>query len=169
MDEEFKIKLLVLYPNFDKVTGPYLRKDGRKHICLNNSKLSNGNSNKTKTISYPKALVEVRDGRLLLPNETVDHDDQDFTNDRLDNLIIRDRVDHIKLDVKRRAEVQAQCVNCKTNFQLTRYQLNSNKAGPFCSRRCSGLYGTEVQYKNKTKLNRVSIDADYFTMKTKSL
>ena len=37
MDLEFKAKLLLLYPDFDKVTGPYPRKDGRKHVVLNNS------------------------------------------------------------------------------------------------------------------------------------
>lgn len=147
MDDEFKEKLLALYPDFNKVTGPYLRKDGRKHICLNNTNLPNTHPAKRKTISYPKALVEVRDNRLLLPNETVDHNDLDFTNDCLTNLVIRDRVDHIKIDALRRANVEAECLECKTKFMLSRTQLysKSKKAGPFCSRSCSGLYGAKVQ------------------------
>ena len=42
VDLEFKAKLLKLYPSFDRVTGPYVRKDGRKHLCLNNTTLSKG-------------------------------------------------------------------------------------------------------------------------------
>lgn len=82
----------MLYPLFDKVTGPYTRSDGRKHLCLNNSKLSKGDPNKTRTLSYPKALVEVREGRLLADNETADHIDEDFTNDDLNNLQILTRI-----------------------------------------------------------------------------
>ena len=39
MTETFIQKLLKLYPEFDKVNGPYTRKDGRQHIILNNTKL----------------------------------------------------------------------------------------------------------------------------------
>ena len=145
LDADFIKKLLILYPDFDRVTGPYLRKDGRKHICLNNSKLSNGNPLKTKTISYPKALVEVRDNRKLLSNETVGHDDLDFTNDDLPNLIVRDRSEHIKLDTLRRALVEANCIECGIMFTLSQSQLYSKKAGPFCSRSCSGIYGARLQ------------------------
>lgn len=91
MDLEFKTKLLVLYPAYDKVNGPYARKDGRKHIVLNNSKLSKGDPNKLRTLSWPKALVEVREGRLLLDDETADHKDENFTNDDLSNLQILTR------------------------------------------------------------------------------
>ena len=163
MDNDFKLKLLALYPEFDKVTGPYLRKDGRKHVCLNNSKLPNKHPNKTKTISYPKALVEVRNNRKLLNNETVDHDDNDFTNDSLTNLIVRDRIEHIKLDVMRLDLVEVSCVWCKTKFMYSDKSKHTNKSGPFCSRKCSGQYGANVQ-NGGTKIDRSQIEKVYYKL-----
>lgn len=83
--------LLKLYPKYDSVLGPYKRKDGRKHIVLNDSSAAKGEKGKTKTISYPKAIMECRLGRRLLKDETVDHDDDDFTNNSKKNLQIMSR------------------------------------------------------------------------------
>jgi len=167
MNEEFIKRLLDLYPVYDKVNGPYKRKDGRKHIVLNNSKLPAKTKGKLKTISWPKALVEVRENKLLLDNETVDHDDQDFTNDSLDNLIIRDRVEHIKLDARRRTELETNCIWCGTKFVLTRHQYGKakGKAGPFCSKSCIAKYSTSIQNGGKSLLRNV-VKKEYFTNKT---
>ena len=83
--------ILVLYPEYTVVLGPYLRKDGRKHIVLNNSYAPKFTKGKTKTISYPKVLMEIKLGRRLLENETVDHIDEDISNDRYSNLQILTR------------------------------------------------------------------------------
>lgn len=154
MNDEFKLSLLILYPEFDKVTGPYLRKDGRKHLCLNNSKLSKGNKNKTKTLSYPKALVEVRDNRRLLNNETVDHIDEDFTNDAIDNLQILSRMENaektFKLNEERARKIfTGVCLECNIIFTKTlnhiKHNLKQGKAGPFCSRQCAGKHNQKIQ------------------------
>ena len=84
MDKNFKIKLLILYPLYDKVYGPYEREDGRKHLVLNNSKLAKGDKAKLRTLSYPKALIEVHHNRILIEDETTDHKDENFTNDEID-------------------------------------------------------------------------------------
>lgn len=89
-------KILLLYPSFNSVLGPYLRKDGRKHIVLNNTALKTGNKNKIKTISYPKALMEIQLGRKLLKDETVDHIDENKSNDDLNNLQILSRADNAR-------------------------------------------------------------------------
>jgi len=63
-----------------KIYGPYLRKDGRKHIVIVHD------DGLKQTQSYPRYLMEQHLGRRLLDNETVDHINEDFTDDRLENL-----------------------------------------------------------------------------------
>lgn len=136
-----KEKLLDLYPEYNSVLGPYKRKDNRQHIVLNNSKASKGTKGKTKTISYPKALVESNIGRKLLPNETIDHNDRDFTNDSENNLIIKDKSQHSSLDALRVRVEPIDCPICLKSFVPTVHQRNSNSgAGPFCSKSCAGTY-----------------------------
>lgn len=86
-----KTKLLALYPPYDSVLGPYQRKDGRFHLVLNNSKLPKGANGKTRTVSYPKALLEVRLKRRLLVAETADHKDDNFLNNSKANLQVLTR------------------------------------------------------------------------------
>lgn len=155
MDKEFKIKLLKLYPLFDKVTGPYLRNDGRKHIVLNNSKLSTGDPNKLRTLSYPKAIIEVKENRLLLDNETVDHKDEDFTNDNIDNLQVLTRfantIKSFTLNPNRGEEFSKHiCPECNTEFLALARQVRGNNIvkeneGPFCGRSCAGKWSRNKQ------------------------
>lgn len=126
-----------------KVYGPYLRKDGRKHVILIKGR-------HRRTVSYPKFLVEQRMGRLLTEDETVDHQDRDFTNDDPDNLIIRTRSRHASVDAIRVTPLTLQCPTCGNSFETTKLaQVRGNrrrgKAGPFCSKKCAGRYGAEVQ------------------------
>lgn len=155
MDKEFKEKLLKLYPNYDRVTGPYLRKDGRKHLCLNNTSKSKGDPLKNRTLSYPKALIEVKENRILNLNETVDHIDEDYTNDDLNNLQILSRIDNadksFKLNPQRvQKYFNGICPECGNEFTKQMNYVKANnikqgKAGPFCSRVCAGKYGKEIQ------------------------
>jgi len=124
------------------INGPYLRKDGRKHICIDN----NG---KRTTVSYPKFLVEHHIGRKLMGNETIDHIDQDFTNDELSNLRIVDRLTHVLQDAER-LMVGFICPVCdkdviregeKAHWVLT--ERKRGKAGPYCSKSCTGKGGSK--------------------------
>ena len=63
-----------------KVYGPYTRKDGRQHVILVHEDLSR------QTMSYPKYLMEQHLKRALLASETVDHINNDFTDNRIENL-----------------------------------------------------------------------------------
>jgi hypothetical protein len=154
---EITEKLLLLYPQFNTVHGPYKRKDGRSHAILYNNKTF-----KRKTISWPKALVEVREGRRLTDNETVDHNNRDFTDNSSENLIIRIRNEHCSLDVLRLLRPKANCVWCNKEITLTIDQIKSRaKSGPFCSRACSGAYGSSVQ-KGNGVLKRITIKRVYY-------
>lgn len=103
MDKEFKEKLLKLYPAYDRVTGPYQRKDKRFHIVLNNSWKPKGNPEKLRTFSYSKALIEVEINRLLIDDETVDHIDENVENNEISNLQILTRPVNIAKSMRGRS------------------------------------------------------------------
>ena len=143
-----------------KVLGPYLRKDGRSHVCIKVD-------GKWKTVSYPKYLMEIHIGRYFTKQETVDHKDDDFTNNDFSNLQILERVKHIKLDGKRRVLPIIECQVCKIMFQVTHRMIGNSsktKSGPFCSKKCAG-YATHFP----DKFKKVLIDKEYYTLKTTPL
>lgn len=137
----------MFYENIKKVYGPYFRKDGRQHVLIY---FKDGTR---KTVSYPKWIMENHIKRILNKNETVDHQDRDFTNNDLSNLIIRDKSEHSKLDAKRVKKIEIVCVWCGTRSFKEARDLDHNaklgKVGPFCSKKCTGYYGKSVELGNK--------------------
>jgi len=130
-----------------KVYGPYTRKDGRQHVIL----YKNG---KRQTVSYPKYLLEQKIGRSLLPYETCDHIDGDFTNNHLDNLQVLSRSDNSAKAMALKCAEKAYfvCPECNMSFyknmrDVRGNQIKQKKAGPFCSKKCAGYYGQKL---NKT-------------------
>ena len=130
-----------------KVYGPYTRKDGRQHVIVH----ENG---KRSTVSYPKYLLESKLGRKLLPHETCDHIDNDYTNNSLDNLQVLTRGDNSRKHMALKLAEQGYfvCPECNKSFyKLMRYARANNvvqkKAGPFCSKSCAGRYSQKL---NKT-------------------
>jgi hypothetical protein len=80
-----------------KVYGPYVRKaDGRRIVII---KYDDG-SRTTKTLA--RFLMEQKLGRELSYNETVDHDNDDLTDDRIDNLQVLSRSDNARKERLRR-------------------------------------------------------------------
>jgi len=144
-----------------RVYGPYQRKDGRLHI------VEIDDNGKRRTVSYPKWLMENHLGRRLLDNETVDHIDNDYSNNELSNLQILDRSVHAALDAKRIRLINVACSWCKQVFMLSRGQMGSRrnkKSGRFCSRKCSGLYGKHIQ-NGGTPYDIPEIQKEYYTLK----
>ena len=143
-----KDRLLGLYPGYTGVLGPYKRPDDRQHVILTNKLLPKGTPGKNKTISLPKAIVESTNGVRLATNQTVDHNDRNKLNDNINNLVVRDRSEHASLDALRVEVSPVQCANCGTTFTPSRNQTTArsmSKAGPFCSKSCTGHYGASVQ------------------------
>jgi len=128
-----------------KVHGPYVRKkDGRSHVVIVY------NDGTKRTVSYPKFLVEFVLGRELDPvEETVDHIDDDFTNNAWSNLRIVPKSKHVAEDQKLAVKVTVKCRLCGALARKRPNHLNHNakmgKAGPFCSHKCTGTYSREVQ------------------------
>jgi len=160
MNEIFKKSLLNLYKNYDYVYGPFSQKNGRQMINLEKK-----SSRIRKTISYPKAIMEVHLGRLLEKNETVDHIDKNFLNNDFSNLRILDRKIHASIDVKRRIPILYKCDYCGKEFYLSRNQLSKPKSGKFCSRICSGKYGKDIQLGLRPKGKSIKVKTNYFSIK----
>lgn len=119
--------------------GPYVRKDGRKHVVI----VYPDGSKTTK--SWPRVIIERHLGRKLTDEETVDHIDEDFTNDNIENLQILTRSDNAKKHTRifPAEMIQLQCKYCGDLFtrRLKRYTYDTQVRkvdGPFCSKRCTG-------------------------------
>lgn len=140
MNENIKEKIKVLYPTY-KIYGPYPRKkDKRLQLVL--CDVVNG---KTITKLFAKFLLEIKLGRILSKEETVDHIDGNCLNDILANVQLLSRSDNSAKSVKRLVFNECSCVWCGKVFTPTRGNLDKRKTGPFCSRSCSGKYGKSVQ------------------------
>ncbi len=134
-----------LIRNIDCLYGPYTQKpDGRKlvHVRTKDGRL--------RRIPYPKFLVEVALGRELDPNEeTVDHIDKDFHNNSWSNLRVVDRSTHVSEDHVKVQLILTRCAWCEKETKKAPSQIRDKarrkQAGPFCSKRCVGVFSTTKQ------------------------
>lgn len=119
-----------------KVYGPYKRKDGRKHVI-------HYDGIHRITQSYPRYLMEEHLGRVLHDWEHVDHINNDFTDDRIENLQILSQPKNTRKSSKSAEYLSFICPVCFAEFERSASsyrdkQLKQNKAGPYCSKRCAG-------------------------------
>jgi hypothetical protein len=142
-----------------KLYGPYLsKKDNRLRIILVNKE-----TKEKLTVSYPKYLMELHLNRYLTKDETVDHIDGNPLNNNIYNLQILDWKTHTALDVLRNRDITVKCTYCGKDFIIKGSKLNNRnrkdkyQSGYFCSRRCSGKYGKEIQLglREHIKTNRI--------------
>lgn len=149
-----------------KISKPYLRKDNRL-MCV----VITPDGKKT-SISYPKYIMELKLGRHLEKNETVDHIDGNPLNNSFDNLRVMDRGQHCKEDVKRNKDVEVTCTWCRKLFIIKgstlhyRNRKDRNQSGYFCYRKCSGIYGAEIQNKRMSHIKTLRVSPDRYTVKS---
>lgn len=110
----------------------YPDKTGRKMILLV------GDSNRLTT-AYARYLMSVKLGRFLEKDETVDHIDDDHTNDSIENLQILSRLDNIKKTPRKRQYVHGtrgcyrwgcrcpKCVAVEITYKRHWRELNPDK------------------------------------------
>lgn len=123
------------------------------------------NDGSKKTKSYARYLKEVEIGRELDPDlETVDHIDRNHHNDKQDNTQLLTRSENAsKSALRLNTDVYDNCKMCGLYFQLTKYQIkNRGKAGPFCSRKCSGKYGALYQNGKIDKIDPHTHERTYY-------
>jgi hypothetical protein len=157
--------IFMIYDNC-KIYGPYIgKKDGRLRIVIHFP------SGKKATMSYPKFLMEQHLNRHLTDDETVDHIDCNVQNNELSNLRILNRDEHARIDAIRLNKQDFRCPMCNRDFSLDGKRLHDtilnrkkNKAGPFCSRKCAGKYGKNIQ-NGSEKLEVITIIPSYTTWK----
>lgn len=127
-----------------KVYGPYIYPSGsnagRRYVIVQDG-------DTRRQILYARHVMEQHLGRQLRPSETVDHIDENKTNDALANLQILSQPDNArKSNVIRSigAWPEFDCPECGKRFTKRRSKVNANraqgKAGPFCGRVCAGRY-----------------------------
>jgi len=132
-----------------KVYWPYVSKrDGRKRVVFYYSDQS------TSTTSYARYLYEKANG-VIDDELTVDHIDEDCTNDIIENLQPLTRLENIQKARKAGKRIDTEwfegiCLECNNSFIKPMRQIRGNqsvkgRAGPFCSRKCSGKYNQRLQ------------------------
>lgn len=105
---------------------------------------------KRKTISYARYLMSVKEKRILLPSEHVDHKDNNKMNDNIDNLqILTLRENNIKEGKRHGMKmVELKCPNCEKVFVRRKGNTHLEKSRKSiytcCSRSCSGVFQHEI-------------------------
>lgn len=123
----------------EQIYGPYLRKDGRKHV-IRVIRDDEGAVISRRTQSYPRYLIEEKIGSPISSSLTVDHVNRDKTDDNIDNFRLLSLSDHLKDDAVYRKNPVDTCESCGVEFGLSRHQTSTrarSKPGPFCSKSCA--------------------------------
>lgn len=135
--------LVPIYGPQVKLRGPYLwKKNNRQVYDVHDGK-------KWKTCLTARLLLEIKLGRKLTRDETVDHIDDNPLNDSIDNLQVLSRSENAaKWHAKRPSKqyFYFTCPECnKSSARLLTYvkrDLKKGQRGPFCSRSCAGKYSS---------------------------
>ena len=146
---------MLVYEGY-KLYGPYKRQDNRQHVILiHYNEL--GQMDDRKTISYPKYIVEKHINRYLLPNETIDHIDGNFSNNELSNLRIIPRSEHVRSHVYHRIKITKQCIICGKLFETTDNR-RITCGSKVCRGKCAHLDGHNKGNSIKREKNKLILD-----------
>jgi len=156
------------YPYNDCVGYIQHSKDGRAYLYLYNP-----TTKRRRLIAYARYLLSVELGRFLLPEEQVDHIDDNPLNDALSNLQVLSVDDHKKKTAKSAASkiewVEFSCPTCGVKFKRTRRIVNQSMKSygdswaPSCSISCATARtkGTSDDTKLKIKQLRLLGQSGY--------
>lgn len=120
-----------------------------------------------KVRSYPRHLIEQHLGRELLSNEEVHHIDGNPLNNDISNLEVVMHGDHQRYHSQKYFDKKICCSCCGKEFiwtskQQSEHARNTRRSNRkdtglvFCSKRCAGVYGRQVQQSNKNGCIRMA-------------
>jgi len=152
------------------VSGPYFKsKDNKRQIVI----VVDRNGTK-RTINYARWLMECFLGRKLDEElETVDHINSDVNDNRIENLQLLPRSEHSSNDTRRVKLIKLRCAWGNKEFErsprLLRDKAKKGRSGPFCSKKCGGMYSRMLQLKLIDKLDKQKhIESEYYKKKNAS-
>jgi hypothetical protein len=145
---------LDMYEDYE-IKEPRLGKDGRLRVFLRNRV-----TGESKGMSYPRLVMEMHLGHSILPENDVHHIDGNPLNNEISNLeIVNHRIHCAEHSRKYHEAMEVTCYWCGNDFELTpkqqsaKHRERNRRPGSrdkyFCSRSCSGKYGTEIQRQMK--------------------
>lgn len=125
------------------IKGPYTHSSGglkgRKYVNIFHE-----DGRKTSKL-YSRHLMEQHLGRELGFDETVDHINEDPTDDRIENLQVLSRKKNAEKSAKLRRPIEYLdliCSYCGSSFRrearFVRHSVKQGKSGPYCGRSCAG-------------------------------
>lgn len=124
----------MIYENC-RIDGPYIQPSGRATVNIH---FANG---RTTTTHYARYLMEIHLNRYLESWEEVDHKDDNFMNDSIENLQILTKKENNRKRIRSQDFI---CPYCKKKFTIFGEKLsdalckqNKGYRGPFCSKNCS--------------------------------
>lgn len=154
--------LTKIYGEPVRVSRIYLCKDGRRRVDLIAASW-------LKTYALARLKLEIKIKRRLTDNEDADHKDGDHTNDAYSNLQVLTKQQNAAKAARRRRAKPVACSNCGERFIPSRHQTGCGepgvvprKAGPFCSKSCTGKYGASVRNTGLRK-GRQQTSVSYYT------
>ena len=114
------------------------KKMDRMQVCLYDPI-----TRKRRTILYSKFLMSCKLGRILTPDEEVDHIDHDKTNDDINNLQILTKEENREKQslTYNKAMVDKICGYCGITFQKEKRNTYTPRKNFFCCRQC--LYDSQ--------------------------
>ena len=149
------------------VWGPYMCADGRQRIDIKPVSAS-----RSTTHQFAKIVLELKLGRRLTSDETVDYIDGDKTNDCPSNLRVLSLSENAADSAKRLLAESFICPTCSVKFELEGDRLKNalsnnrkGKVGPFCGRSCAGKYGAAVQNGTVEAMESVEMIPTYYSRK----
>jgi hypothetical protein len=125
-----------------RYNGPYLFTSGK---CIGRRFMTVWYSDGSKgTTLYSRYLMQIHLGRTLDPTETVDHINEDKTDDRIDNFQLLSKSANAAKTARLRKKItwyEFICPQCnkpsKKDARQVRHNAKQNKSGPYCSRQCA--------------------------------
>lgn len=127
MKPELIRRILKLNPKIRRVYGPYTRASDARRIVI----LYDGTKRSARLLA--KVKLEVKIGRLLRSDETVDHKDEDKTNDRYANLQVLSLADNARKSVRAKHKTNELICVCGKKFYRPASRLTKRN---FCSHSC---------------------------------